>query len=158
MKKYNLSSLPIIAIASMVAITSLTSVDSSAQQIYQWKDEKGRVYFGERPPRDQNSEKVSIKAPKYINGQQRNNSSRAVHSDKPSKEVTNNEISQQEHQKKKEAEYRKNCQAAKQLLGQMKSPNNTKFAMPDGTIRALLPAERTKKIAEAKASMDFYCK
>jgi len=161
MQKHNLPSLSIIALSSIVALSSLTSIDTSAQQIYQWKDEKGRVHFGERPPRDKTSEKVDIKVPKYLN------SDRASSSVKSSKQTAKKEGSEdktsgppvnEERMKKREADYKRNCNNAKQLLAQMNSPENTRFTMPDGSTRTMPAEERKKQIAAAKASIEFYCK
>ena len=162
MKKYNLPSLSIIAISSIVALSSLTSLDASAQQIYQWKDEKGRVHFGERPPRDKSSEKVDIKVPKYIDN--RRSSPKEKPQDSKSEANTNDDevVSQppvnKERMKKREADYKRNCQNAKKLLAQMNSAANTRFTMPDGSVSTMPAEERKKQIAAAKASMEFYCK
>lgn len=158
MQKHNLPSLSIIALSSIVALSSLTSIDASAQQIYQWKDEKGRVHFGERPPRDKSSEKVDIKVPKYLNGQRQSNPTNKQSPKKNSSEQLSAENAAKEREKKIEAEYKKNCKAARQLLAQMKSPANTRFTMPDGSIQTMSSEERNKQIAAANASIKFYCK
>jgi len=163
MQKHNLPSLSIIALSSIVALSSLTSIDTSAQQIYQWKDEKGRIHFGERPPRDKSSEKVDIKAPKYLDGRRGSSSTEQNQSPEDSSQKDKDEVASQppvnkERMKKREADYKRNCDNAKQLLAQMRSPSNTRFTMPDGSVSTMPPEERQKQIAAAKASMEFYCK
>lgn len=58
--------------SSLVVISTLCSAlllatQVQAEQIYQWKDDRGRVHYSQRPPRNQKAEKVNIKSPRFIN-------------------------------------------------------------------------------------------
>lgn len=139
--------------SSLVVISTLCSAlllatQVQAEQIYQWKDDRGRVHYSQRPPRNQKAEKVNIKSPRFIN--------QNLNSD-------NNQVNQKADDAdgklaSKKKEYDKNCQQATRLLSQIESnPVDSVFNLPNGESRKLTAKERELKIKQANASMDYYC-
>lgn len=56
----------------MILVTlSLLCSSVAAQQIYQWKDERGRMQFGQLPPADTPYQPLDIRAPAPIGGELR---------------------------------------------------------------------------------------
>ena len=54
-----------------LATLSLFCCSATAQQIYQWTDERGRTQYGQLPPANTSYQQVDIRAPAPIGGQLR---------------------------------------------------------------------------------------
>lgn len=122
-----------------------------AAKVYHWVDENGRPHYSENPPREIQSEALSVSATGTGRAATPSTSKSAT---KPAKAKDEKESLTTEHSPEDKAKY---CQQSRDLLQQMAGNTQRRFEQPDGSYRKLEQAEIADYRAQAQTGIDSYC-
>ncbi|MCW8964847.1 MAG: DUF4124 domain-containing protein [Gammaproteobacteria bacterium] len=144
----------LIALSLLLVSTSTFSIE-----LYKWKDENGRVHYGQVKPTKYKSLEIDAPPPPPSFAPNPNKPftdaiEQSLEADKM-KDHQRQQAKQQAAQKKAD---KAECAKARDNLQQMQTFRRARTTNPDGSVSMMSEEDRQGKIKEAQELVDQYCK
>jgi len=144
----------LIALSLLLVSTSILSIE-----LYKWKDESGKVHYGQVKPTKYKTLEIDAPPPPPTFAPDANKPyvdeiEKSLEADKI-KDGQRQEAEQQAAQKKADEAA---CAQARDSLGKMLTFRRARTTNPDGSVSMMSEEDRQAKIDEAQELVDEYCK
>ena len=153
-----------IFMAVMTATLLLMATDAMAtDDVYRWVDDKGVVHFGDRPPKQVDSEQINIHPSAGVTAPDYASTAPAGSGEQQEAEPSYAQQRRDERAKlRKEAAEQKEiidaaCEQRRTLVAQLEPSTRVIVEYEDGTVSRLDDNERLKTLGEAKAYIAANC-
>lgn len=150
--------------AMIITVCTLWATQSAAQdEVYRWVDENGVVHFGDRAPKQQEAEVISIPQTSGVSPQSPYGSKQAEAADGQEPQPSAAQQARDERfeaRKEKEAKAEviaKNCETARNVVSQLEPSPRVNVTHEDGTVTRMDDNERLEELARAKAFVAENC-
>ena len=137
-----------------LATLSLLCCSASAQQIYQWTDERGRTQYGQLPPANTPYQQVDIRAPAPIGGQLR-----APASIPPTLDRTDADRASEERvrERKRSEATQEMCEQLEKDLTTLENNPRLRRTKADGEVERIGEDERQQLIQQTRDNLQKHC-
>lgn len=132
---------------------SLLCSSAAAQQIYQWKDERGRMQFGQLPPADTPYQPLDIRGPAPIGGQLRAPMPMPAETGEEQAE----DAAEQRRLQQAQAELDSYCEQLRQDLTTMQDNPRLRRTNAEGEVERIGEDERQRLIQQAQENLQERC-
>lgn len=137
-----------------LATLSLLCCSASAQQIYQWTDERGRTQYGQLPPANTPYQQVDIRAPAPIGGQLRAPASIPTTLDRTDADRAGEE---RVRARKRSEATQEMCEQLEKDLTTLENNPRLRRTKADGEVERIGEDERQQLIQQTRDNLQKHC-
>ena len=152
-------------LAALIAASGSLATDAAAaEDIYRWVDENGAVHFGDLPPENIASEKLSIQQDQSQDAPG-DSTSAETDADPLAEPQPSYAQQQRDERRQKRLEYEEQklitdeaCAQRRMLVAQLEPSTRVMIQLEDGTVARMDDNERLDTLNEAKTFIEQNCK
>lgn len=148
-------------LSTLITLTLLMGSSAAlATKLYKWKDDKGRIHYGQTKPTEFKFEVVDAPPPPPANAPDLNAPFAEQIRGKSTGSTggTSTETTEASGDASNPDDKKAQCAKAKNNLSQLKSQARVKVKNADGSFGLLSEEDKQAKIKEAQKQIDYFCK
>jgi len=144
------------SVVMVISTIAVASVEGIASDVYRWVDESGIVHYGERPPVNQESERLSLHyvKPNDDADEQLEKIDSANKARKEAEEIKRNEREQAQRQARIRQQ---NCDNARKNIKALSRNASTKYRQEDGSYSRYSGEEHRAQMDKARQAEREFC-